>query len=121
MEIPRHWRLKKQRYSLVGDICPHCDEKHFPPQRVCADCGSDLRKNTITNTKKAAAPDQSAMITCPTYNGEANSYLFREVEPYSKMLKAEEDQNNAVEGGVPFAINIRVPSGVIYQDSGVAV
>ena len=20
MEIPRHWRLKKQRYSLIGDI-----------------------------------------------------------------------------------------------------
>ena len=24
MEIPRHWRLKKQRYALVGEVCPHC-------------------------------------------------------------------------------------------------
>ena len=34
MEIPRHWRLKKQRYGLVGEVCPHCDFKIFPPERM---------------------------------------------------------------------------------------
>ena len=30
MEIPRHWRLQKQRYGLVGEECPHCSAKIFP-------------------------------------------------------------------------------------------
>lgn len=38
MEIPRHWRLKKQRYGLVGSICPRCDTTAFPPVEVCRKC-----------------------------------------------------------------------------------
>lgn len=37
MEIPRHWRLKKQRYSLVGERCITCgkpDTFIFPPREV---------------------------------------------------------------------------------------
>jgi uncharacterized OB-fold protein len=43
MEIPRHWRLKKQRYSLVGEVCPHCDAKIFPPRDVCPACGGEAK------------------------------------------------------------------------------
>lgn len=43
MEIPRHWRLRKQRYSLVGEICPHCDAKIFPPRDVCPECGGEAK------------------------------------------------------------------------------
>lgn len=43
MEIPRHWRLKQQRYALVGEMCPHCDGKIFPPRDVCPHCGSEAR------------------------------------------------------------------------------
>ncbi len=43
MEIPRHWRLRKQRYSLVGEICPHCDAKLFPPRDVCPECGGEAK------------------------------------------------------------------------------
>lgn len=35
MEISRHWRLKQQRYSLVGEVCPHCEKKIFPPRDIC--------------------------------------------------------------------------------------
>lgn len=38
MDIPRHWRLKKQRYALVGEVCPHCGGKIFPPRDVCPYC-----------------------------------------------------------------------------------
>ncbi|MBP9670437.1 hypothetical protein KBD75_03490 [Candidatus Woesebacteria bacterium] len=41
MEIPRHWRLKKQRYGLVGEVCPHCDHKMFPPRDLCPNCGAE--------------------------------------------------------------------------------
>ena len=43
MEIPRHWRLKKQRYNLVGEVCPHCDAKIFPPRDICPECGKDAK------------------------------------------------------------------------------
>ncbi len=43
MEAPRHWRLKKQRYSLTGEICPHCSAKIFPPRDVCPECGLEAK------------------------------------------------------------------------------
>jgi uncharacterized OB-fold protein len=43
MEIPRHWRLKQQRYGLVGEVCPHCDAKIFPPRDVCPNCGDEAK------------------------------------------------------------------------------
>lgn len=43
MEISRHWRLKKQRYNLVGEVCPHCEAKIFPPRDVCPECGQEAR------------------------------------------------------------------------------
>jgi uncharacterized protein len=43
MEVPRHWRLRKQRYALVGEICPHCSTKIFPPRDVCPECGGEAK------------------------------------------------------------------------------
>jgi uncharacterized OB-fold protein len=43
MEIPRHWRLKQQRYGLVGEVCPHCQAKLFPPRDVCPECGHEAK------------------------------------------------------------------------------
>jgi len=37
-EIARHWRLKSQRYRLVGEVCPKCNNKMFPPRDVCPEC-----------------------------------------------------------------------------------
>jgi uncharacterized OB-fold protein len=44
MEVPRYWRLKKQRYALVGEICPHCEGKIFPPRDVCPHCGKEAKE-----------------------------------------------------------------------------
>ncbi|MDR3566209.1 MAG: Zn-ribbon domain-containing OB-fold protein [Negativicutes bacterium] len=44
MEIPRHWRLKQQRYALVGEVCPHCQAKLFPPRDVCPHCGGEAKQ-----------------------------------------------------------------------------
>jgi hypothetical protein len=41
MEIPKHWRLKQQRYALMGEICNHCEAKLFPPRAVCPECGGE--------------------------------------------------------------------------------
>ncbi|MCC7130641.1 MAG: Zn-ribbon domain-containing OB-fold protein [Anaerolineae bacterium] len=43
MEISRHWRLRKQRYGLMGEICPHCEAKLFPPRDICPECGGEAK------------------------------------------------------------------------------
>lgn len=40
MEIPRHWRLKEQRYNLVGEKCEN-NHHVFPPRDICPDCHGD--------------------------------------------------------------------------------
>jgi uncharacterized OB-fold protein len=44
MEVSSHWRVKQQRYSLVGEECPHCAYKIFPPRDICPDCGEEAKK-----------------------------------------------------------------------------
>jgi len=44
MEVPRHWRLKKQRYALMGEECPHCKVKIFPPRDVCPECSGEAKE-----------------------------------------------------------------------------
>ncbi len=51
MEIARHWRLKKQRYGLVGEICPHCEYKIFPPRDVCPNCGGEAKEPYVFTGK----------------------------------------------------------------------
>jgi len=41
MEVPRHWRLRKQRYSLEGEVCLKCQTLIFPPRAVCPFCGGE--------------------------------------------------------------------------------
>ena len=51
MEIPRHWRLKKQRYGLVGNVCEACDAKIFPPRDICPNCGAEVKKDFALSGK----------------------------------------------------------------------
>ncbi len=44
MEVSRHWRLRTQRYSLVGEICPNCGVKLFPPRDVCLECEAPAKE-----------------------------------------------------------------------------
>jgi uncharacterized OB-fold protein len=43
MDIARNWRLRKQRYALVGERCDHCKEYIFPPRDICPHCGEEAR------------------------------------------------------------------------------
>lgn len=43
MDIPRNWRLREQRYGLVGEQCEHCNAKIFPPRDICPECGRETK------------------------------------------------------------------------------
>ena len=43
MEVPRHWRLQKQRYTLTGETCPHCGANIFPPRDICPECKREAK------------------------------------------------------------------------------
>ncbi len=43
MGVPQGWRLRKQRYLLMGEICLNCGHKLFPPRDVCPECGTSAK------------------------------------------------------------------------------
>jgi uncharacterized protein len=82
MEIPRHWRLKQQRYGLVGEVCPHCDAKIFPPRDVCPNCGGEA-KTTFAFSGKGEVFSYTTIYEAPTG--------FDENAPYTvALVKLEE-------------------------------
>jgi uncharacterized OB-fold protein len=52
MEIPRHWRLRRQRLALVGEICPICLSRIFPPREVCPVCQGDHHQVSAQNEQE---------------------------------------------------------------------
>lgn len=40
MNIQQHWRLKPQRYQLIGKKCEVCGTLSFPPKNICSQCKS---------------------------------------------------------------------------------
>ena len=77
MEIPRHWRLKKQRYDLVGEVCPHCEAKLFPPRDVCPECGGEA-KTAYTFSGKGEVYSFTRMGNAPSG--------FEQQSPYTVAL-----------------------------------
>lgn len=65
MEVPRYWRIKNQRYALVGEVCPHCDAKLFPPRDVCPHCGQDA-KTKFTFSGKGEVYSFTTISDAPT-------------------------------------------------------
>jgi uncharacterized OB-fold protein len=77
MEIARHWRLKSQRYGLVGEICPHCDAKIFPPRDICPNCGGEA-KTTYAFSGKGEVYSYTTIYEAPAG--------FDETAPYTVAL-----------------------------------
>ena len=39
MSFASEWRTRDQRMGLIGEVCPHCHARLFPPRDVCPECG----------------------------------------------------------------------------------
>ena len=123
MEIPRHWRLNSQRYALVGEVCPHCQVKIFPPRDICPDCGREARENfkfsgrgevySFTTVYEAPAGfeenapytvalvklEEGPMLTAQlTDLGEGKTSIGMPVEMVTRKLRSDGDRGMLVYG-----------------------
>ena len=82
MEIARHWRLKEQRYNLVGTICPKCGERSFPPREICPKCSTET-SNSFAFCGRGEVYSFTTIYEAPTG--------FDETAPYTvALIKLEE-------------------------------
>lgn len=40
LQLPKDWRLRQERYRLIGGKCCECDTYFFPARPLCPHCGS---------------------------------------------------------------------------------
>jgi len=43
MRLASYWRTSRQRLNLVGEVCPRCGAKLFPPRDICPKCGGPAK------------------------------------------------------------------------------
>lgn len=72
-EIAQHWRLKRQRYSLEGEVCHHCESKIFPPRDICPNCGNEARE-TFQFSGKGEVFSFTTIYEAPTGFDENTPY-----------------------------------------------
>ncbi len=127
MEVPRHWRLKQQRYALVGEVCPHCDAKIFPPRDVCPHCGGEAKtqyafsgkgkiysytimrdapagyEENIPYTVAVVALDEGPMVTAQlTDLGEQLVEIGMPVEMVTRKIRQDGDERGMLVYGYKF-------------------
>ncbi|MEK9201145.1 MAG: Zn-ribbon domain-containing OB-fold protein [Patescibacteria group bacterium] len=103
MEISRHWRLQQQRYGLVGECCPHCDEKIFPPRDICPSCNGES-KTPYTFSGKGEVYSFTTIYDAPEGYEGMTPYtvaLVRLVEGPLVTAQLTDVDNSAVEIGTP--------------------
>jgi uncharacterized OB-fold protein len=126
-EIPSHWRLKKQRYALVGEVCPHCEVKLFPPRDVCPNCHERAtqeyqfsgRGEVFSHTTVYDAPagyehnvpytvalvklEEGPMVTAQlTDLGDTKVEIGMPVEMVTRRLKQDGDERGIIVYGYKF-------------------
>ena len=103
MELSQHWRLKQQRYGLVGEICPHCNVKIFPPRDICPDCGKDAKTN-FQFSGKGEVYSYTRVHQAPAGHEENTPYtlaLVRLEEGPMVAAQITDMDENAIEIGMP--------------------
>jgi hypothetical protein len=133
MEIPRHWRLNQQRYGLIGEVCPHCETKIFPPRDICPTCGQETRTSfafsgrgevfsfttiyeaptgfdeTAPYTVALVKLEEGPMVTAQlTDLGETQPEIGMLVEMVTRRLRSDGDERGMLIYGYKFRPAVRV-------------
>ena len=79
MEIPRHWRLKAQRYRLEGLTCQHCGQFIFPPRAVCPNASlhrpTGANRGLVTFVLSASMDSTDVNLRLPSTTFEVDHIL----------------------------------------------
>lgn len=82
MSVARNWRLRAQRYRLVGETCEKCGAKIFPPRDVCPECEAPA-KTPFVFSGRGEVYSYSTVFHAPQG--------FRQFAPYTvALVKLEE-------------------------------
>ncbi|HAY84470.1 MAG TPA: transcriptional regulator [Chloroflexi bacterium] len=103
MDIPRHWRLRKQRYGLVGEVCGHCDAKVFPPRDICPSCGEEA-KTLYTFSGRGEVYSYTTVFDAPAGFEESTPYtvaMIRLDEGPLVTAQLTDLENKQIEIGMP--------------------
>lgn len=99
MEAPRDWRLKKQRYQMVGEECPHCEEKIFPPRDICPRCGAGTLKNN-SEAKVVKNKNKKPEIVKPTDTVIENYYAEKGLPVDNRVVNTRINIHELVNGTI---------------------
>nr|MBN1228952.1 Zn-ribbon domain-containing OB-fold protein [Anaerolineae bacterium] len=75
MNLSQNWRLAEQRYRLVGEICPHCGVKIYPPRDACPDCSQPAQER-FTFSGKGEIYSYTVVLDAPEGYEEQVPYLI---------------------------------------------
>ncbi|MBN1994886.1 MAG: Zn-ribbon domain-containing OB-fold protein [Anaerolineae bacterium] len=103
-EIARHWRLKAQRYQLVGEVCPHCNGKIFPPRDVCPHCAEEATQPPFRFSGKGEVYSYTTVHNPPEGYEESAPYtvaLVKLAEGPLITAQLTDVANSEVEIGMP--------------------
>jgi hypothetical protein len=73
----RYWREVPQRYRMEAGKCTACGEIHFPPRRVCMECGKREFETVVL-------PDTGKVITWTVIRVAPDE--FTDLAPYAVCL-----------------------------------
>jgi uncharacterized OB-fold protein len=108
-EAPRHWRLKNQRYRLIGEKCPNenCGEKIFPPRDICPCCKGEVHSanNQLEFSGKGEVYSSTTVYDAPSGFEENTPYKIALVKleegPLVTAQLTDLDPNESIEIGTP--------------------
>lgn len=123
MTIAGAWRTKRQRYALVGEVCPDCHRHIFPPRDVCPYCSEPAgplhtlsgRGEVYSFTRMYNVPkgfeqqrpytvalvklDEGPMVTAQLTDVDAEDiHIGMRVEMVTRKLKEEGEEGQIVYG-----------------------
>ena len=74
MSLASYWRTKEQRLGLIGEVCPHCGAKLFPPRDICPECSGPARM-PFQFSGKGVIHSFSTMYNAPSGFGQYAPYV----------------------------------------------
>lgn len=106
----RGWRSRGGRYRLVGSACPACDQRFFPPRRICPDCHArDLPEAVLarTGTVTTVAEDHTPLV----------GHAGRSVRPFAIVALDDDGPSVLVElvDVVPAAVAPGLPVELVVR------